>query len=34
MNEEHVRLAGGNASIDTVQLLIVKRSLCHIVFCN
>ena len=34
MNEKDVRVAGGIADIETVQLLIIKRSVCPIAFCN
>jgi hypothetical protein len=34
INEQDVRVAGGTADINTVELLIVKRSLCHIILCN
>ena len=34
MHEHDVRVAGGTADIETVQLLIIKRCLCPIAFCN
>ena len=33
-HEKHVRVAGGTADIETGQLLIIKRCLCPIAFCN
>jgi len=32
--KEIVRVAGGTADIETGQLLIIKRCLCSVVFCN
>ena len=32
--ERDVRVAGGTAGIETGQLLIIKRCLCYIAFCN
>jgi len=32
--EHDVRVAGGTADIETGQLLIIKRCMCPIAFCN
>ena len=32
--EHDVRVAGGTSDIETGQLLIIERCLCHIAFCN
>jgi hypothetical protein len=32
--ERDVRVAGGTADIETEQLLVIKRYLCFIPFCN
>ena len=32
--EQDVRVAGGTADIETGQLLVIKRCMCHIAFCN
>ena len=32
--EQDVKVAGGTADIETGQLLVIKRSLCLIAFCN
>jgi len=34
MHKQHVRVAGGVADIETGKLLVIKRSLCPIIFCN
>ena len=33
-NERDVRVAGGTADIENGQLLVIKRCLCPIAFCN
>jgi len=32
--EHDVRVAGGTADIETGQLLVIKRRLCPVAFCN
>ena len=34
MHEQDVGVAGGTADIETGQLLVIKRCLCHITFWN